>query len=236
MSPRLLYSKRFVLRGLSEEFTLRTITNKGKQTTRDTILHALKSSNQATVEELADTANVSPVTVRHHLNALQAEGLIEVDSIRRKVGRPYYVYSLSENGHELFPHKYVRLTNRLLDELKATLPPEQINDLFAKIVEGMLEDHMGEFESLAFEERLSYLASVLSEEGFLVKWRKENGHYTLTEYGCPYYSVGQEHTEICGMDRTLMVTILQTSVEQQSCMLAGDECCQFTFVPETAVS
>lgn len=215
---------------------MRTISSKGKKNTRDTILHALKSSTQATVEELAETANVSPVTVRHHLNALQAEGLIEVDSVRRKVGRPYYVYSLSESGHELFPHKYVRLTNRLLDELKVALPPEKVNQIFVNIVEGMLEDHKGEFESLPFEERLSYLVSLLSEEGFLVKWRKENGRYILTEYGCPYYSVGEEHTEICGMDKTLMVNILQTPVEQESCMLAGDDCCQFTFAPKTAVS
>ncbi len=215
---------------------MKTVTNKGKQSTRDTILHALKSSNQATVETLAETANVSPVTVRHHLNALQADGLIEVDSVRRKVGRPYYVYSLSESGHELFPHKYVRLTNRLLDELKATLPADQVKLLFQGVVRSILEDHKGSFESLPFEERLSYLVSMLSEEGFLVKWEKDNGRYTLTEYGCPYYSIGEEHTEVCGMDMSLMVTVLQTPVEQHTCMLQGDECCQFTFSPATAVS
>jgi DeoR family transcriptional regulator, suf operon transcriptional repressor len=210
---------------------VRIVTNKGKKSTRDTILHALKSSNQATVDELADIANVSPVTVRHHLNALQAEGLIEVESVRRKVGRPYYVYSLSESGHELFPHKYVRLTNRLLDEMKATLPEEQVQQLFEGVVQSILQEHKGSFESLSFEDRLSYLVSMLADEGFLVKWKKENGHYTLTEYGCPYYSIGEEHTEICGMDKSLMVTILRTPVEQHTCMLQGDECCQFTFSP-----
>ena len=149
---------------------MKTVTNKGKQSTRDTILHALKSSNQATVDALAETAEVSPVTVRHHLNSLQADGLIEVDSVRRKVGRPYYIYSLSESGHELFPHKYVRLTNRLLDELKATLPKEQVRQLFQGVVQSMLEEHKGSFETLPFEDRLTYLVSMLSEEGFLVKW------------------------------------------------------------------
>jgi predicted ArsR family transcriptional regulator len=214
---------------------VRTVSNKSKQSTRDTILHSLKTSNQATVEALAEAANVSPVTVRHHLNALQADGLIEVESVRRKVGRPYYVYSLSESGHELFPHKYVRLTNRLLDELKATLPEDQLQQIFDGVVRSILEDHKGSFETLSFEDRLSYLVSMLSEEGFLAKWEKENGRYTLTEYGCPYYSVGQEHTEICGMDKSLMITILQTPVEQHTCMLEGDECCQFTFSPVTAV-
>lgn len=215
---------------------MKPVTNKGKQSTRDTILHALKSSNQATVETLAETANVSPVTVRHHLNALQADGLIEVDSVRRKVGRPYYIYSLSESGHELFPHKYVRLTNRLLDELKATLPADQVKLLFQGVVQSILEDHKGSFEMLPFEGRLSYLVDMLSEEGFLVKWEKDNGRYTLTEYGCPYYSIGEEHTEVCGMDMSLMVTVLKTPVEQHTCMLQGDECCQFTFSPATAVA
>ena len=91
------------------------MASNSKMSTRDTILHTIKSSQQVNVEELAEVADVSPVTVRHHLNALQADGLIEAESIRRKVGRPYYVYSLSEKGHELFPKRYVRLTSRLLD-------------------------------------------------------------------------------------------------------------------------
>lgn len=82
---------------------VKSVTSKGKQSTRDLILHALKSSAQSNIESLADAADVSPITVRHHLNSLQAEGLIEVESVRRKVGRPYYVYSLTEKGNELFP-------------------------------------------------------------------------------------------------------------------------------------
>ena len=215
---------------------MRTSTSKSKQNTKDTILHALKSSAQSKVGQLADIANVSPVTVRHHLNALQAEGLIEVASIRRKVGRPYYVYSLSETGHELFPHKYVRLINRLLDEVKDSLPPETVARLFDGIVQKMLADRQGEFETLPFDERIDYLVSMLSEEGFLVRLERENSSYTLTEYGCPYQSVSEEHTEICNMDQTIMVTILQTPVEQHSCVLNGDECCQFTFSANTAAS
>ncbi len=214
---------------LHEDFTVRTVTSKSKQNTKETILYALKSAVQAKVEDLADIANVSPVTVRHHLNTLQAEGLIEVNSIRRKVGRPYYVYSLSETGHELFPHKYVRLTNRLLDEVKSSLPPETVVQLFDGIAQKMLAERKGEFEHLSFNKRLNYLVSMLSEEGFLVRMEQENGHFTITEYGCPYQSVSEEHAEICDMDQTLMVTILQTPVEQHSCILNGDECCQFTF-------
>lgn len=213
---------------------MKIVTNKNKQSTRDIILHTLKTTNQAKVEELAKASGVSPVTVRHHLNSLQAENLIEVSSVRRKVGRPYYVYTLSEKGHELFPRKYVRLTNRLLEELKLHLPPETIQDLFDGIVEKIVDDHKGEFENLTFEDRLKYLVSLLMEEGFLAEWERKNGQYILTEYSCPYYSIGHEHAEVCGLDKNLMVAVLQTPVEQHSCMLQGDECCQFTFTPEAS--
>ncbi len=211
---------------------MKPVTNTGKQSTRETILHALKTSTHSKVEELAEIANVSPVTVRHHLNSLQADNLIEVSSVRRKVGRPYYIYSLSETGQELFPRKYVRLTNRLLDELKATLPPGTVTQLFNGVMENMLEARKGEYEDLPFEKRLDYLVDMLSEEGFMVRLEKDDGRYILTEFGCPYHSVSQEHTEVCDMDQSLMVAILQTPVEQHSCLLNGDECCQFTFSKE----
>ena len=204
-------------------------TSKGKQSTRDLILHALKSTSQNTIETLADAADISPITVRHHLNSLQAEGLIDVESVRRKVGRPYYVYSLSEKGHELFPQKYFSLTNRLLEELKDRLPPDVVNEIFISLVERIMEERAGEFEGLPFEERLNYVINLLGTEGFLARWEKtEDGRYQIIEYSCPYISMGQQHSEVCTLDKQLMINVLGTAVEQHSCMLQGDECCQFT--------
>ena len=208
---------------------MKSVTSKGKKSTRELILHALKASAQSKVESLAEVADISPVTVRHHLNALQAEGLIEVESIRRKVGRPYYVYSLSEKGNELFPQKYFSLSNRLLEELKDRLPADTVNEIFISLVERILEERAGEFEGLPLEERLNYVINLLGTEGFLARWEKmPDGRYQIIEYSCPYISMGQQHTEVCTLDKQLMITVLGTAVEQHSCMLNGDDCCQFT--------
>jgi predicted ArsR family transcriptional regulator len=202
-----------------------------KKSTRELILHTIKSARQANVDELAQAADISPVTVRHHLNALQADGLIEAASVRRKVGRPYYVYSLSEEGAELFPKRYVRLTTRLLDELKARLPEPVVREVFHSVVESVIQDRRGEYEHLEFEDRLDYLVDLLGEEGFLASWEKTAEGYSLTEYSCPYISVGSAHTEICNIDRELIVNVLQLPVLQQSCMLQGADCCQFQILP-----
>lgn len=204
------------------------MTSNSKLSTRETILHTIKSSQHAHVEGLAEVANVSPVTVRHHLNALQAEGLIEASSIRRKVGRPYYVYSLSEKGHELFPKRYVRLTSRLLDELKNRLPDEVVHEVFESVVLGVIEEHKGEYEHLDFEDRLDYLVDLLADEGFLASWESTEAGYILKEYSCPYISVGRDHSEICTIDKELIVNVLQAPIVQKRCMLKGDNCCQFS--------
>ncbi len=200
--------------------------------TRDVILHTIKASPQVNVEELAKAVDISPVTVRHHLNTLQADGLIQSASVRRKVGRPYYVYSLSEKGQEMFPKRYVRLTTRLLDEMKAHLPPEVVGDVFSSVVDGVIEDHRGEFEHLNFEGRLDYLVELLAEEGFLASWQKGDDGYVVTEYSCPYLSLGEDHGEICRIDTELIVGVLNVPVQQNSCMLAGGACCEFTVKPQ----
>ncbi len=202
-----------------------------KKSTREVILRTIKLRHQATVDELAEAAGVSPVTVRHHLNALQAESLLVSDSVRRKVGRPYHIYSLSEKGHELFPKRYARLSTRLLEELKRRFPSEVVRELFQNVVDDIVAEQRGEFEDLDFEERLCFLIELLAEEGFLARWEKRDGHYRLIEYSCPYISLGKEHTEICTFDRELIISVMGAEVEQHSCMLTGAHCCEFSITP-----
>ena len=205
-----------------------------KESTRDVILRTIKQRHQATVNELAKAADVSPVTVRHHLNALQADSLLVSDSVRRQVGRPYHVYSLSEKGTELFPKRYARLSTRLLEELKRQFPAEVVTELFHNVVKDIVAEQKGEFEELDFEGRLTFLIDLLAEEGFLARWEKVDGEYHLIEYSCPYISLGKEHTEICTIDKELIISVMGTDVEQHSCMLTGAHCCEFTFVaPES---
>lgn len=209
---------------------------KGKQSTRDIVLQTIMLNPQSKIEDLAEAADISPVTVRHHLNALQVDGLIEVESVRRQVGRPYYVYSLSEQGQELFPQRYFSLTNRLLDELKNQLPQDVVNNIFVGVVRSMIDEHKDEFQSLSFEERLNYVIKLLAEEGFMAQWEKSDGGYKIIEYGCPYISMGQKHMEVCTFDKELMLTVLDAPIEQHSCMLNGDDCCQFSVSKQTTIS
>jgi DeoR family suf operon transcriptional repressor len=211
-----------------KNFIVKFVTDNGKLSTRELILDAIKQKNEATVDQLADSADVSPVTVRHHLNSLQADGLLQARSIRRSVGRPYYVYSLSEKGHELFPQRYVRLSSLLIEELKVRFPAKMVDELLNSVVENIVSEHRDRFQDRSLEERLDFLVKLLEEEGFLASWQLTDDGYQLTEYSCPYFSVGQKHAEVCTFDKQLIKQVLETEIMQQSCVLHGDTCCHFT--------
>ena len=210
-------------------------SDNGRSTTRSVILDSLKMRHEATVDDLAADAGISPMTVRHHLNALHGDGLLSQRSVRRKVGRPYHVYSLSADGHELFPQRYVRLSNRLLDEVKRQFSPEIANMLMRGVVQQIIEEQHDAYQSLdTFEERLAFLVKLLDAEGFMASWEKDGDQrYRITEHSCPFISLGAQHDEICTFDTELMISVLQTDVQKESCMLHGDSCCQFSVAAPT---
>ncbi len=197
------------------------------KSTRERILQSLLSHPRSTINDLAVAVGINAISVRHHLTSLQAEGLVTDEEERHGVGRPRLVYSLTEKGLERFPTKYLRLTTRLLDEMKETLPPQVVNTLFAKMASDLANGYAIHAQELKFEERLDLVKQLLAEEGFTVEWEKQGDQYAINEITCPYYHVGQSHPEVCTVDQTLISTILEVPAEKIRCILLGDAHCTY---------
>ena len=195
--------------------------------TRDQLLNLLKARSQVSVTELAEALSVSAVSVRHHLSSLQAEGLVNSTEVRRTVGRPHLVYSLTEAAQERFPAKYLRLSDRLLDELKATLPPHALEEMFTHMAEGMVADYRDRLAGRPLEDKLTVLIELLGTEGFMARWNRTGETISLMEYNCPYVYLGQRHPEVCSIDQTVIREALQVDVEKTNCILTGAEHCEF---------
>lgn len=197
------------------------------QNTRERILHTLLKHPRATINDLAKAVEINPISVRHHLNNLQATGLVAAEEERHGVGRPRLVYTLTESGQERFPTRYMRLTTRLLDQLKESLPEPIVGKLFLQIADEMVEDYSEQMRGLNLEERLEVLKTLMIEEGFTVEWEKQGNQYCLHEINCPYYQIGQNHPEVCTLDQTLISKMLAVPAEKVSCKLEGDAHCTY---------
>ncbi len=84
------------------------------KSTREKILRTLLTYPGSTIKYLSEVVGINGISIRHHLNALEAEGLIVSSEERHGVGRPHLVYSLTEIGVEEFPTGYLNLSKRLL--------------------------------------------------------------------------------------------------------------------------
>lgn len=200
--------------------------------TRDTILKTLRTQGKCTIKQLAEEAGISPVSVRHHISNLQSESLVNVEESRKGVGRPVHLFSLSEKGVELFPGRYLRLTNRLLEEIKDTLPEDTVKELFSAVASSMIDNHVDELNQLPFDERLKGLMQLLSEEGFEAEIEVKDDRVLIRELSCPYFRVGISHPEVCTIDQTFIANALSVPVERVECLLDGDSLCTFSIQSE----
>lgn len=197
--------------------------------TRDKVLRTLLTHPRRTIVELADEVGISPISIRHHVSSLQAEGLVSSDEERHGVGRPRQVFFLTESGVEHFPTRYVRLTVRLLEQLKETMPPAMVSQLFTQMARELAKEIAADTntQGLTMQERLNIVKDILQQEGFTIEWEQQGDQYQIREISCPYYYVGQDHPEVCAVDQILISTMLSSPAAKTKCILNGDNYCTY---------
>jgi predicted ArsR family transcriptional regulator len=210
---------------------VRTVEN-----TRQSILEILRRRRQATVEELTKELGLAPATVRRHLDILMRDACVDVQQVRRETGRPHYVFSLSEVGEDLFPKHYVRLTNRLIEEIVA-LAPEEIGGrggadlaelIFDKMAERLAQIHAPRITGSTLEERVEQVVDVCSEEGVVFEARRSDDGYLLLGYGCPCRRVRDTYNNICSHHRRLLSRLLEADVQfVEPSTLEGEMYCAY---------
>ncbi len=201
--------------------------NKGIKSTRERILQTLLRRPHSTINELAEAVGINPISVRHHLTNLQMEGLVQAEEKRHGVGRPRLVYALTEEGMERFPTRYLRLTTRLLAQMKESMPEPLVSKLFSQVAEDLAADYSEQMKGLNMEERLEAVKELLAQEGFTVEWEKKDDKYQIHEISCPYYQIGVTHPEVCAVDQTLISKMLAVPAEKVQCILNGNAHCTY---------
>jgi DeoR family transcriptional regulator, suf operon transcriptional repressor len=197
------------------------------KSTRERIMQTLLRQPRTTINTLAEAVGINPISVRHHLTNLQVEGLVSAEEERHGVGRPRLVYFLTEEGTEHFPTRYMRLTSRLLDQLKSSMPEPMVSKLFLQMAADMAEDYSAQMQGMSMEERLDLAKTLMTEEGFNVEWEKVGNQYQIHEITCPYLQIGQNHPEVCTVDQALISKMLAVPAEKVSCILSGDAHCTY---------
>ena len=206
------------------------------QSTRQEILEILKEERQATVEDLAKRLELTPMTIRHHLNVLQAQNQVVASKVHRskKVGRPRLVYTLTEAADDLFPQSYGQLARHLVSEVKETMGEDEAEAILRRVADRVARDAPPPVDGEGFEQRLDVVIDFMHEQGFISRWEKADDGYVITNINCPYRHVSQEHDQVCIMDTEILNKLLGVEPQRLSSMRTGDAACAFLLVPEEA--
>jgi predicted ArsR family transcriptional regulator len=203
------------------------------QSVRRRITEILKENGTATVAELAGQLGMAQVSVRHHLDILVGEDLVEQTGVRRRdgAGRPSQVYALTRNAMSLFPQRNAQLASSVLTELKAVLPPEEVAQLLVRVAERAVSEAPRPREGQSVEERLDQVAEFLTQKGYSARWEACDGYFELRACNCPYSGVAEQHPELCLMDHAMIQGLLPDAERAQSQVIDGSTRCAYILRP-----
>lgn len=199
------------------------------QPVRRRITELLKEYGSATVAELAHHLDMAQVSVRHHLDILVGEDLVELSGVRRQnsAGRPSLVYSLTPNAVKLFPQRHDALASAMLIELKSTLPGSEVQRIMQRMGEKTARLAPAVTPGQTIEERLDEVTNFLCQKGYSARWEERDGRYEIYTCNCPYAGVSDEHPELCTMDQAMMNHLLPETIRLQTRVVNGASRCVY---------
>ncbi len=210
-----------------------------QQSTKDDILQFLRRQGQATAQDLAEQLSLSPQAIRRHLKDLEANHLISHELIQERMGRPQYLYQLTEKGRDRFPHRYDDFAVSLLDALAETVGPEQVNLILQKQWERKAIDYRARLGQGPLEKRVAALVELRKTEGYMAEWHpvEQNGtskgdRFLITEHNCAISNVAASFPRVCDHELEMFASVLpDCEVERTFWMINGEHRCGYLVKP-----
>lgn len=200
--------------------------------TRRQILIALKHNGGMTADELAQQLDISAVAVRRHLGNLERDRLVEHEQVRRAVGRPGFVYHLSEPATLLFPSSYHHLAAQVLKAVTGMFGQEAVDLIFEQRRVEMERLYGARINGHNLRERLARLAELRTEEGYMATWEeKDDGSFVFHQHHCPIIWVAEYCGPACLEEVTMVSDLLDADVVRHSHQVAGDATCSYEIRP-----
>ncbi|MGK7874526.1 MAG: iron-sulfur cluster biosynthesis transcriptional regulator SufR [Xenococcaceae cyanobacterium] len=193
--------------------------------TKQDILQYLLKQGQATVQQLAETLEISPQATRRHLKDLEGEKLIEHQSVQQRMGRPQYVYQLSQQGRDRFPHSYGEFAVSFLDTMVETVGKEQVREVLRKQWERKGREYRDRLGKGSLKERVARLVQLRKKEGYMAELHLIEGSdsssgttekFFLAEHNCAISEVAESYPSVCDHELEMFAALLPDCIVKRT--------------------
>ncbi len=201
--------------------------------TRKKILLALKKNGSMSVEDLSQDVNITPMGVRQHLLILEKSGAVEYVTKKHGVGRPGFLYRLTETADDLFPKSYRSFAMDVLADLELIDGKAKIDQIFRRRKERTVLEFRKRLSGTdTLSGRLHAFADALRAEGYIAELEEGSRHFRLKQFNCPISKIAQRFPEACAYDLQAIREIIGEDAAREQCLSNGDQACVYVF-PKT---
>ncbi len=194
--------------------------------TRKKILLALKKNGSMSVEDLSGEVNITPMGVRQHLLILEKSGSVEYVTRRHGVGRPGFLYRLTETADDLFPKSYRSFALDVLADIEKHDGKGKIDQIFRRrkerIVQGIKKQLLA---ANTLSGRLHTFTDLLSRDGCIAELEENSKCFRLKQFNCPISKIALRFREACACDLQIFREIIGEDVVREQCLADGDQAC-----------
>lgn len=196
--------------------------------TREKILLALKKNGSMSVGGLSKEIHITPMGVRQHLLVLERKGIVEYVTERHGVGRPGFLYKLTETADGLFPKGYQDFALDILSDLEMTDGKNKIDGIFRRRKERLAAEiapHLHGLDTLSA--RMHTFSDILQKNGYIVELEEHPTLFRLKQFNCPILKVARRFKEACKYDLQLYRELIGDSVRREQCISDGSHSCEY---------
>jgi len=196
--------------------------------TRNSIIQLLKKSGGLSIEELSKCIHITPMGIRQHLLALEKKGIVTYISKKHGIGRPGFVYMLTDKADALFPKSYDKFAIEILRDIKKHEGPEKLDTIFKWRKDNQLKTLRDAFAGMeTIDDTLKGLKNMLESQGHIVELTRNNGHYHLKQFNCPISNVASEFKNICTYELQLYREVFGEGVTKEQNISDGSPSCVY---------
>lgn len=196
--------------------------------TRQQIILFLKRQGESSIAEMSRALKLTSVTIRHHIDDLRKDGLVDKPAARKKIGpgRPELVYQLTSAADEFLPSNYAELSLEMIKVLSRSEIHIRPAKIFRSVGKSIGQKAAkARITSKATAEK--FAVSFLEERGYFPACIRDDGGLSLRLANCPYLELAKQHPATCLLDQAIIEGIFALDVAMKGRIIQGEAVCTF---------
>lgn len=202
--------------------------------THNKIIELLKTQGSLTAKVLAKELGLTTMGIRQHMLALEESGDVTFKDEKAPRGRPTRYWSLTEQTNSHFADRHNELTVQLIDSVIAVFGDDGLDKLIANREESAMRSYrLTLADRYGVEEKLTTLAQLRSEEGYMATVTQEGEYFWLLENHCPICAAATKCVNFCRSELHLFQHLLEdvALITREEHIVEGARRCAYKVMP-----